>query len=208
MSATEYAPVLAKTELASLQLPALLHAGLPKVVADVAEVSGAEAEVVCLALAAVAALPAEEFCAVLRALKLALGRATSAHELHGQSGLHVVIQIVLLLFLACALNLSAVVRLIALRTFEERHLRHRQSGYSILIGRIVGPRRGPPLLDHPALQCLPSDLLVHCELWCNVFGYGTVLHDGLAERALYALEGQPSATSVALLDHGLGTMVM
>lgn len=156
MSSTEYAAVLAEARPTRLQLPPLLHARLPEVVAYVAEVGGAEAEVVGLALATVATLPAQELGAVLGALELPLGCATAADKLHGQSSLDVVVEVFLLFLLSCpdtssALHFAPVVRLVALRALEESHLLHGEGGDSVLVTGIIRPRGWPPLLHHPPL---------------------------------------------------------
>mmetsp|Transcript_46196 Transcript_46196/g.100381 ORF Transcript_46196/g.100381 Transcript_46196/m.100381 type:complete len:232 (+) Transcript_46196:417-1112(+) len=196
---TKDAAVFAQARLPGLQLPPLLYASLPHVVTDVAEMGGAEAEVVRLALAAVAALPAQELGAMLRTLELPLRGASPAHEFHRKSGLHVFVQVLLFFLLhACTLHLAAIVRLVALRAFEERHSGHRQSGDFVLVTRIVCSRRRPPLLHDPALQSLSSHLLVHVELRRHQGVYRGVLYDSLAERAPDALEGEPSACCVAL----------
>mmetsp|Transcript_28748 Transcript_28748/g.72196 ORF Transcript_28748/g.72196 Transcript_28748/m.72196 type:complete len:210 (-) Transcript_28748:1305-1934(-) len=209
MSPSEDAAVLPQAGLAGLQFPPLLDSGLPEVVAHVAEVRGAETEVVGLSFATIPALPAQELGPVLGALQLPLRSAPSAYQLHGQCCLDVVIE-VLLLFLvdASTFGLSAVVRFIALRTFEERHLRHCEAGQAVLVAGVAGLRRRAPLLDDPALQGLSADLLIHRELRGDEAIDGGVLHYGLAERAFDALEGEPSAARVPLADHGLGAMVV
>eukprot|EP00448_Togula_jolla_P037453 CAMPEP_0170624272 /NCGR_PEP_ID=MMETSP0224-20130122/30142_1 /TAXON_ID=285029 /ORGANISM="Togula jolla, Strain CCCM 725" /LENGTH=287 /DNA_ID=CAMNT_0010950779 /DNA_START=356 /DNA_END=1217 /DNA_ORIENTATION=- len=106
---TKDAAVFAQARLPGLQLPPLLYASLPHVVTDVAEMGGAEAEVVRLALAAVAALPAQELGAMLRTLELPLRGASPAHEFHRKSGLHVFVQVLLFFLLhACTLHLAAM----------------------------------------------------------------------------------------------------
>mmetsp|Transcript_127643 Transcript_127643/g.408529 ORF Transcript_127643/g.408529 Transcript_127643/m.408529 type:complete len:279 (+) Transcript_127643:42-878(+) len=209
MSPTEDATFLAQARLPGLQLPPLLDPRLPKVMTDIAEVGGAKAEIMGLPLAAVAALPAEELRAVLRALKLALGGAPSAHELHGQRCLHVFIQVLLLLFIhICTLNLSAIIRLLALRAFEERHLVHGEACQSVLVARVAGLRERLALLHDPALECLSADLLVQHQMRTDDVVDGRVLHYGLAEGASDALEGEPPSAAVPLPDHGLGTMMV
>jgi hypothetical protein len=125
MASTENTAVFSEARLARLQLAPLLYASLPKVMTNVAEVGSTEAEVVRLPLATVPTLPTEELCAVLWALKLALRSTTTADKLHGEGGLHIIIQVILFVFLPTTLHFTPIVRLIALRAFEECHLRHR-----------------------------------------------------------------------------------
>lgn len=124
MASTEDAAVLAEARLTSLQLAPLLHACLPEIVTNVAEMCGPEAEIVCLPLATIAALPAQELGAMLWTLQLPLGGTAAADQLHRESSLHVLVQIVLLLFCRTALYLSSIVRFIALGAFIECHLCH------------------------------------------------------------------------------------
>lgn len=72
MAAAKDAAPPAKAWSTSLQLPSLLHAGLPQVMTDVAEMGGAKAEVVGLPFTTVAALPTQEISAMFRTLQLSL----------------------------------------------------------------------------------------------------------------------------------------
>mmetsp|Transcript_29894 Transcript_29894/g.82071 ORF Transcript_29894/g.82071 Transcript_29894/m.82071 type:complete len:202 (+) Transcript_29894:350-955(+) len=171
--------------------------------------SGAKAKVLRLALATVAALPTQELSAMLGALKLPLGCATTAHELHRKHCLHVLIEVMLLVVLAAAaLHLATVVGLAALRALVEGHLLHRKHRDSVLVAWVVCLWAGTTLLHDPALECLPSDLLVHSQPGRDEGVDGWVLHDDLAERALDAFEDEPASACLALAEHSFGTVVM
>jgi hypothetical protein len=83
MASAKYAAVFAKARFARLQLTPLLNTRLPEVVTNVAEVSSSKTEIMCLSLAAIATLPAQELRPMLGALQLALRGTTTANELHG-----------------------------------------------------------------------------------------------------------------------------
>lgn len=207
MAPAEDAAVFAKARFTSLQLPPLLDARLPEVVTDVAEVRGTEAKIMCLPLAAIPALPSKELSPMLGTLQLALRSTTSAHELHGEGSLHVVVQIFLLLHIA-TLYLAAVIRLVALRAFKESHLCHCECGDFVLVGRVVRSRQRPALFDYPALQRLSPYLLVHVVLRRDNSVDARMPHYSLAERAPDVLKSQPASSCVPFPDHGLRTMLV
>mmetsp|Transcript_33320 Transcript_33320/g.91904 ORF Transcript_33320/g.91904 Transcript_33320/m.91904 type:complete len:387 (-) Transcript_33320:650-1810(-) len=207
MPATKDALVLVETRLARLKFSSLLHAGLPQVVTNVAEVSGAKTEVMRLALATIPTFPSKELGTMFRALELSLRSAAPAHELHSERSLNVFIQILLFLRPA-AFDLTTIIRLVALRAFEESHLGHRQRSDPILVHGVMRAWCRSALLDDPALQRLPPNLLVHCKLRPDVRIDGRMLHDGLAQWTAYALERQAPASGVPLSHDCLCTVVV
>mmetsp|Transcript_26777 Transcript_26777/g.77333 ORF Transcript_26777/g.77333 Transcript_26777/m.77333 type:complete len:202 (-) Transcript_26777:1432-2037(-) len=161
MAAAEDAAVLAHACASGLELAPLLGARLPQVVTLVAEVRRAEAEVVRLSFAAVAALPSKELRSVLGALELALRGAPSADEFHGQRRLHVVVEVILaLLVRPRTFGLATIIRLSTLRALVKGHFVHGEAGYPILVRGVARLRGGPALLDGPTLQRLPPHLLI------------------------------------------------
>lgn len=208
MASTEDAAVLAEARLTSLQLPPLLHACLPEIVTNVAEMCGPEAEIVCLPLATITALPAQELGAMLWTLQLPLGGTAAADQFHCESSLHILVQIVFLLFCRTTLYLPSIVRLIALGAFIECHLCHSQRCNPILVTWVICSREGPPLLHHPALQGFSSDLLVHIVLRTDDGIDAGMAHDPLTQRTSYTFKSEAASTSLPFPDHCLGTMLM
>jgi hypothetical protein len=140
----------------------LFDAHLPHIVANVAEMRRAKAEITCLPFATVAALPAQELRAVLRALQLPLRRAPPADHFHGQRRLHVIVELLLLEF-SRALDFATVIWLVTLGTLIEGHSLHREAGNSVLVTSIVGSGQRVSLLNDPTLQSFPPDFLINAE---------------------------------------------
>lgn len=116
-----------------------------------AKVRCTEAEIVSLVLATVTALPPKELCAMLRTLQLSLRGATATDQLHGQGGLHIIVELLLVLLGASTLDLSSIVRLVALRALEKRHFLHGQTSEAVLITRVARFWGWPTLFDRPTL---------------------------------------------------------
>lgn len=210
MLSAKYATIFAQAAFASLQFPALLHAGLPQVMTHVAEMGRAKAEVMSLSFAAVSTLPTEKLSAVFWTLKLPLRGTASANELHGERSLDILIEVVVVLFvhIYSTLNLTSIVRLSTLRAFEERHFCHCKCGDRILVSRIVCLGQRSSLLNNPSLQGFSAHLLIHLIDWAHKGVDTWVAHDPLAERTFDAVEGEASSTSITLPHHRLRAVLM
>lgn len=131
---------------------------------------------------------------MLWALHLTLGSTASADQFHCKRSLYIIIEVLIICHFCGTFHLASVVRLVALRAFEEGHLSHCQSGDSILVTEIVWTRKRTSLLNNPTLHRFLPNLLIHLVLWSNNVINARMPHNLLAEWTPDALEGKTATT--------------